>query len=525
MMMSKILFAPHVEIARGFAQMSALMATTLGPNRGVIWNRIGSGKPERLTDSGIIARRVTELNGVGENAGAMILRGAIMQMHERYLDGGALTATLALNLMESGSHMLAAGINPMALRSGIERAAAAAVDAIRVNARMVTSQDELAQVAYTATGDHELADVLGEMFEILGKQGAYVVDEYAAPLLDREYVEGGRWEARPAARELMPPASADLTLDQPLIFVTNDKIERLAQIRAALEAAISAPGKPPLLIIAREITGEALTALTLNHTRGTLTAAAVTPLSMGADVQADLVDISLLVGAQLADHAAGSAAESARGAWLGRARQVIVKRDSLTIIGGAGDLNAKQRRITELRTQLKQIKTPDDTWERLRLRIARLSGGLGILKIGAQTFHERDMRKEAAKKAVRVLETALDGGVAAGGGVAYLSAIPAANAVRGGSAEENAGVYLVRRALKAPFVQIACNYGRVHPYVALHDVQQEGATVGFDARTGTYAEMFDAGILDSVPILCAALETAASAAIMALTTGVVIVGK
>lgn len=520
---SRLIFAPHAPIARGFSQMGSLMSAVLGPEQGVIWNAIGTGKPESLTDAGVIARRVIEVAGDCENIGAMILRQAAMAMHERYLDGASITGTLAAAMLEGAQKLIAAGVNPMLLRRGIEQGVKTACAKMRADALPADSQTALENVANTAIRDPELAAVLSEMFDLLGSSGAYVVEEYAAPLIDRAYVEGGRWSARPASRDLMPPGGADLTLENPLIFVSDDKIERIEQIRPAVEMAVNLPDKPPLLIIARELSGEALKTLTINHVRGAITAAGVMLLSSGEAMREDLEDISMIVGAALAAQAIGTAPEMARPSWLGRARQVIVGRDTITLISGAGDRAVTARRASELRARLRAIREPNDQWERLRLRIARLSGGLGILKIGALTFQERDLKKALAKKAVRVLETALEGGVLPGGGTAYLNAIAAVESARHN--EESAGLMLVAHALRAPLLQLVHNHGELTPSVVLHDVMRMGGDAGFNVRTGKIGSMREAGLLDSAPILCAALETAASAAIMAMTTDVVIAGK
>jgi len=521
----KLIFQPRASIASGFSQLAALTAATLGPNRGVIWNAIGDGKPEALTDSGVIARRVTCLAGDAENTGAMIIRQAIMSMHERYLDGAAITATLAHALLQQAHRLIAAGINPMTLRRGIEQGLQAACASLMAQARPADTPHKLAHVALTATGDQALADILAEMFDLLGRTGAYVIDEYAAPLLDREYVEGGRWSARPASREFMPSA-ADLVLEQPLIFVSVDKIDRFDQIQPALEIALHAPGKPPLLIIASAVSGEALQALTLNHLRGTITASAALLLSSGDALSADLEDVAVITGAQLAAADRGSAPQHTRPTWMGRAQRAILKRDSLTLIGGNRDHAAAQRRVQALRTQARALIAADAAWEQLRLRIARLSGGMGILKIGALTFQERDERKARAKKAVRVLETALEGGVVPGGGVAYLNTIPSVIALKSpGDPESSAGLAVLLCALQAPFLQLVGQQGGVSPQAALHELARRGGDVVFDARTGEYLSCWDTGIIDSVPILCAALQTAVSAAIMALMTDVVIVER
>lgn len=539
-----VLFDPEdgvtAGIADGFAQLATLLAATLGPERGVIWHAVSAGKTEALRDSGVLARRITALSDPAQHTGAMLIRQAALTMHEQYLDGAALIATLAFALLNDARRLIAGGLNPMKLRQGIERGVAAAGAAIMAQAEAAESQETLTQVALTATADPELAAILGEMFDILGKHGAYVVEEYAAPLLDRAYVDGGRWGTRPLAREFMPPARTDLVLDQPLVFVCPDKLETLEQIQAALHFAIQQPGKPPLLIIGKQISGEAMHTLTLNHTRGAVTVAAVHLTGTGDNTTADLEDIALLTGARLAAAERGSPPQAARPDWFGQARQVIITRDSLTVIGGGGSRTDTQRRVTELRGQLRAVRTPDETWERLRLRLARLSGGMGVLKVGALTFQERDERKTRAKKAVRVLETVLDGGTVPGGGVAYLNAIPAvqdaetAEIASANDFEVRAGIALVARALEAPFLTLVAGYGGqagggdlVSPAVALHDRQQlhadAGADLGFDVRTGALVPLRAAGVLDSALILQAALTTAASAAIMALTTGVIVV--
>ncbi len=519
---TRLNFAPHEPLARGFSQMGCLMSTVLGPQQGVIWNAVGTGKPESLTDAGVIARRVTEVAGDCENIGAMIVRQGAMTMHERFLDGASLTGTLAAALLEGAGKLIAAGQNAMLLRRGIEHGVKAACAKLRADAFPADTQKILEHVAHTAIRDPELAAVLSEMFDLLGSTGAYVVEEYAAPLIDRAYVEGGRWSARPFSRDLMPPGGADLTLENPLIFVSDDKIERVDQIRAVIEIAVQMPEKPPLVIFARDLSGEALKVLTINHMRGAFTAAGVLLLSSGDALREDLEDVSLITGSTLASQATGTAPQGARPAWLGRARQVIVGRDTVTIISGAGERAVTARRVSELRTRIRGIREPNDQWERLRLRVARLSGGLGILKVGALTFQERDLKKALAKKAVRMLETVLEGGVLPGGGSAYLNAIPAVEAARD---EGDAGVMLVARALRAPLLQLVHNHGGVTPSVVLHDILQMGGDAGFDVTTGKIGSMREARILDSAPILCAALETAASAAIMAMTTDVVIAGN
>ncbi|MBZ0296248.1 MAG: hypothetical protein K8L99_27055 [Anaerolineae bacterium] len=512
------------KLARGIDQITHLMAATLGPNQGFILNQTGPGKPEQLTDSGVIARRLTELPVPAEDVGAMLVRGMAQQMHDRYQDGAATACVLAGSMVREATKMVVAGNNPMLLRRGMALAVEAANGALAHQCQMPQGQKMLKQIAMATIGDEELSDVLGEMFDVLGKYGAYMVEEYAAPHIDRDYIDGGRWRARPGSRQLMPANGVEQSLNNILVMVTDDQLDTFNKVRPALELAMRAPNKPPLLIITRGISGDALQALNLNVLQGKLNVAVAVSTVPTPRILEELEDMALLTGATVLSQATGRGPEHVRPNDLGRARQMRLDSDSLTLVGGAGDKTQMQRRAVELQNRLRRLDKPDEEWERLRLRVARLTGGLCILKVGAFTFKDRERLKELAKKAVRVLELALEEGVVPGGGAAYIDCIPAVLAARDQCAtpDEAYGVQVVARALETPLRQIVANHGEIHPPLAVSEVQARGAGYGFDAMTGTYRPMIEAGILDSRAVVQGALEAAYSAAAMAITTDVIV---
>lgn len=510
-------------LRQGFDELASLLAVTLGPTQGVVLNDQGNKSPEMLTDSGTIARRVLELPARGADAGAMTLRHMVWRVREQYGDGAATAAVLSQAMVQEAARLIAAGANPMMMRRGLERGVAAASQALQAQAQPATGQEMLSRLAAGITGDPDLGAVLGEMFDLLGEHAALTIEEFVAPYLEREYLDGGRWPARTASRLLMPHEGPDLTLQNPRILVVDQKLESLAQVQPALELIAAAPDKTPLLIVARELNGEALGALTLNNGQGKLTIGAATLTNFGF-LSDDLSDIALLTGAPVISELLGQPPERVTLASFGRARRAMLSREGLTLVGGAGEPREIRQRIAQLRSQLPRLSRTDTAWEGLRLRAARLAGGVGILKIGAYTHTERAWKQEQAKKAIRTLELALAEGVAPGGGVAYLACIPAVLATSSecASQDEGYGVAVVAKALEAPFKQIICNHGLIHPLVALHEVERLGPGYGFDVLTGQYVQMMTAGVQDCVGVIRGALEAAASAATMIITTEVLV---
>jgi chaperonin GroEL len=522
-----LIFSPHAleRINRGFTRMGDLFALTLGPTQGVIVNaRNGRSEPEFLTDSGTIAKRVLELPEQGENTGAMILRSMILELYKNYGDGASTASVLAAAIIQKAIPLIAAGANPMRMRRGLERGAAAALEALASQAQPLVGQELLTHFAIGATGDEELGRLLGEMFDVLGMDATVTVEEYYAPYLEREYLEGGRWTAHPVARGFLPDGKPEANLENPLVLVADQEIESIDHVRAVLELASQQTPKKPLLIVAKEVKGEALNALLLNFNRGILSIGAAVPAANLFAMNDELADIALLSGATLMASYTGRSLSNIMLADLGQARRVVFNREQLTIIGGGGNPALVRQRVSELRTQMKGLDRSQNDWEKLRLRTARLAGGVGVLKIGAYTEREREYKKELARKAVRMLDLAMTGGVVPGGGTAYLDCISAVQVVRSecGDEDEARGADVLVKSLSAPFLQIARNFGRVEPQVALSDVQQLGPGYGLDVRTGQYARMIEAGILDCANVMRGALAAAVSAANMVITTDIIV---
>ena len=522
-----LIFSPYAleRIALGFNRMADLFALTLGPTQGVIVNaRNGRSQPEFLTDSGTIAKRVIELPEQGENTGAMILRSMIQELYQNYGDGASTASVLAAAIIQKAIQLIAAGANPMRMRSGLERGLTAALEALTSQAQPLAGQELLTHFAIGVTGDDELGKLLGEMFDVLGMDATVTVEEYYAPYLEREYLEGGRWTARTAARGFLPEGKPEADLDNPLVLVADQEIESIDHVRAVLELASQQTPKRPLLIVAKDVKGEALTALLLNFNRGILALGAAVPAANLFPMSDELADIALLSGAVLMADYTGRSLSSVTLADFGQARRVVFNREQLTIVGGGGNPALVRQRVGELRAQMKGLDRSQKDWEKLRLRTARLAGGVGVLKIGAYTEREREYKKDLARKAVRMLDLAMTGGIVSGGGAAYLDCISVVQAVRPDCADEDEarGVDVLAKALPAPFLQIARNYGRVEPQVALFDVQQLGPGHGLDVRTGQYACMLEAGIFDCANVLRGALAAAVSAANMVITTDIIV---
>jgi chaperonin GroEL len=408
----------------------------------------------------------------------------------------------------------------MLIRRGIERGIIAAKQALVEQAAPIEGIAQLMHLAASVSGDSELSTLVVEMVDLLGPNAAFIVEEYAAPYLEREYVDGGRWTAVPAARGFLPEGQAELTLSNPYVLVVDEALSQVVHVRRALELAASDPTKPPILLLVRSISGAALDMLTINNHRGMLmiVAAVLTNTSTLSD---DLSDIALLSGAQVQSTVLGFPPQRMEMAYFGRVRRATLRRDSITLIGGAGDASLLQARITELRQRSATLNHTDDQWQRLRLRAGRLAGGIGIMKIGAHTDRERELRKHQALQTLSVLQQASSGGVVPGGGSAYVMCQRAVNAVQNACqhSDEAEGVKAVVKALSAPLLQIVQNHGTRHPPVVLEQVQRAwDRGYGFDARTNECGDLRCAGVWDSVAVMLGALDAAASAAIMLLTT-------
>ncbi|GCE13782.1 TCP-1/cpn60 chaperonin family protein [Tengunoibacter tsumagoiensis] len=511
-------------LKRGFETLATPIATTLGPSQRVVINAVTPSEIELLADTGTIARRFLELPNRGENIGAMLLRTMILQMHETYGDGAATATVLARAMLREGTRMTAAGMHSTLLKRGIERGVAIAQQQLDQQVQPVSGQEMLTKLSIALTGNEELGQIIGEMADVLGENAPIVIHDSEASHHDREYVSGGSWPGYPGERLLIPEGKAGLELQHPLILLINENVEELSQVQAALEFAVSLPEKPPLLLIARSIKGPARDALILNHTRGVLTIG-IGILSSGIMTSIeDMGDMAALTGARVLSEETGYSPKRFMPSYLGQARKATITHSNITIIDGSGEQQQIRTRMSEIKARIKQsLKEKKDSQEErefLRARLGRLAGGVGVLKLSSASDKESEDQKERVRNALRVIEDVREHGVVAGGGVAYLSCIKAIEqaALACSQPDEAAGIALVAKALSAPFLQIVQNFGRVYPPLALDEVQRLGAGYGFDARTGQYVSMLEAGIFDSAYVVRAALEAASSVATMALTT-------
>ncbi len=520
-----LLTSPQALLAlrRGFEKLATPLASTLGPSQRFVINEISRSEIELLNDSETIATRMIDIKERGENVGAMMLRNMVMQLHEKNGDGAATATVLAREMLRDGTRLLAAGVNPVIMRRGIERGVAIARQKLQEQALTIDGPEMFSGLATSMLGDPELGKIVGEMFDMMGDNPAFVVNDSDKPGVVREYASGGRWVAVPGDRLLVPEGKIGIEFHQPLVMVVDEELTTIDQVRNVLELVAGHPDKLPLVIVAREIKDAAREALVLNHIKGTLNVGVALLRSGLSALSDDMSDIALLTGARVFSSERGDLPRSVQWQDLGQARKISITTTTLLVVDGHGDQSAVRKRVAELRKKL-QSGTRDEDWDRERIRIGRLSGGVGVLKVGGVNEHDRDARKKQVNKVLRALEGVQAQGVIPGGGVGYLNCIEAiqkeaeACPVR----DEAAGLELVAKALIAPFAQIVQNSGGGYPPLVLAQVRASGSTYGFDGFHNDYPDMIERGIIDSVKTAIAALDAAASVATMAISTDMII---
>jgi chaperonin GroEL len=520
----KVVFAPQAlhQLAAGFDELASLLALTLGPNQGPIFNAREDGSVELLTDAGSIARRVVEVPDRCRNTGAMILRNLAWGMHEQYGDGAATAAVLARAIVREAQKRIEAGVAPVHIRGGLEHALSVALLQLDAQSEPATGQGVLAAVAIGITGDRELGSVLGEIVDFLGPNAAVTIEEYPIPFLDREYVEGAYWRAHPAARAMIPESTSEIILERPQIMLADQPLDEIEDIQPALELAVD--DKRDLLIIAPKVGDEVAQTFGLNRSRGVLSATAIVLNSVGHALTEDLDDIAILTdGCVLAD-IKGLPPRRIQREHFGTSRRVIVTRESLTIVDGAGDSTLIAILKSELERRLSSLSPNENGIDALEQRLARMNGGIAILKIGARIGMDLAHTRAEAEKAFRVVKGMVTDGVVPGGGVAYLNCIPALTAARQMCSipGEEHGVDVLASALSTPFRQIVRNHGGFNPELALAEVSGGECGRGLDVVTGQFIDMREQRLLDSSKVVRGSLQMAVSAAASLLTTSVVI---
>ena len=532
-------------LKEGFDLLGNLLSLTLGPTGGVILSTTEyRDAPEPLSDAAVIARRMLELPQKSQNVGAMLMRNLVWRVHQRVGDGSALTAVLATSILDYGARCLAAGANPLMIEKGISRGVKAAVAALKEVSKPIHDENELIAIAQAVTMQTELSVIIGEMFDILGEYGHVTVEKYMAPYLERSYLNGGVWKAALISPYLITAqATRKAILEDAWVVLYGDDISNPGELESLFELARAEnkSSKKPfnLLLCARNIKDEALNALVSAHTKAK--AQKETGFQFigtnfkrpGEIMFTDMDDLAVLTGANVIAPSRGRGLNGIKLSDLGRVRRVEASAEELLVVGGKGDANAIRNQIQTLKERLAYLhkdgglakKPGDDPIEELSIRVARLTGTAGVLKVGAATKTEREVLHQKAEKGIKAVKAALQGGVVPGGGTAYLHCLQAVESLEVENKEEEMGVNAVHQALEAPFLSILQNSRIDFAKVILEDIRSQGSEDVFDVLQKKIVPAREAGLLDPTLVLQAALETAASGAMLALSTAVIILKR
>lgn len=505
-------------LKRGVDTMARLIRVTLGPRARTvaIMPIVGTNRPPEILDDGAtIARRTLQLPHPFEDMGAMLIRQLACNMGDTLGDGSASAVVIAQSVLDASLKYIAAGGNAMFVKRGVEKALEVALRALEAQARPVETPDDLRRVAAAAVRDPRISALIGEIFDIIGRDGIVIVENGHGTTIDREYVEGIQWDKGWASPYLVTDNERmEANLDNPLVFVTDRFLSKTDDVLPILNCALQ-QGVTSLFMIAGDISGDALSTLVTNKQQNIITTVAVKAPGYGERRIRILEDIAVVTGGKLLSEDAGETPDAVTAENFGRAGRVWCNRDFFTVIAGTGNPRAIRRRIQQVKAEL---PTVTDEYERgkMRERLGKLSGGLAILKVGAPLEIERDEKKLQAEDAVAATRLAIEEGVVAGGGAALLACIPAVKALRL-EGDERVGVDIVLQALEAPTRQILLN-GGFSPNPLIAELLKRPAGYGFDVISGEIVDMWEAGIIDPLKVVRTALQTGVSSAVMALTT-------
>jgi len=503
----------------GVDRLASAVRVTLGPRgRNVVLDKKW-GAPS-ITNDGVTIAKEIELDDPWENLGAQLIKEVASKTNDVAGDGTTTATVLGHAMVKAGLQHVAAGANPMSLKRGIEKAVAAAVEEIKSQAREVESRDEIAHVAaISANNDPEIGEAVAEAMDKVGKDGVITVEESNTFGLELELVEGMQFDKGYISPYLVTDQDRmEAVLEDPFILLAQQKISNVRDLLPVLEKVMQA-GRP-LLIISEDVEGEALATLVVNKVRGTFRAAAVKAPGFGDRRKAMLQDMAILTGGQVISEEIGLKLESARLDMLGRARKVVVSKDNTTIVEGQGDAGEIKGRIEQIRAE---IERTDSDWDREKLqeRLAKLAGGVAVLKVGAATEVELKEKKHRIEDSVSATRAAVEEGIVPGGGATLLRARKAVEGLDL-SGDESAGARIVLEALKAPLWWIAHNAG-FEGGVVVEKVAEQKPGHGLDAASGDYVDLLKQGIIDPVRVTRAALENAGSIAGLLLTTEATVV--
>lgn len=523
-MAKQIMFSEDARRAmlRGVDVLANAVKVTLGPKgRNVVLEK-KFGSP-LITNDGVTIAKEIELEDAFENMGAQLVKEVATKTNDVAGDGTTTATVLAQALIREGLKNVTAGANPMVIRKGIEKAVRAAVEELQAISKPIEGKQSIAQVAAISAADDEVGQLIAEAMEKVGNDGVITVEESKGFATEMEVVEGMQFDRGYISPYMITDTDKmEAVLDDPFIMITDKKISNIQEILPVLEKVVQ-QGRP-LLMIAEDVEGEAQATLVVNKLRGTFTCVAVKAPGFGDRRKAMLQDIAVLTGGQVITEELGLELKSATISQLGRARQVRVTKENTIIVDGNGDKKDIGARIAQIRVQLEETTSEFDK-EKLQERLAKLAGGVAVIKVGAATETELKERKLRIEDALNSTRAAVQEGIVSGGGTALVNVLKAVEAVIGQvSGDEKTGVNIVIRALEAPVRTIAENAG-LEGSVIVERLKKEPVGIGFNAASGEWVNMFEAGIVDPAKVTRSALQNAASVAAMFLTTEAVIADK
>jgi len=508
---------------RGVDILANAVKVTLGPKgRNVVLDK-SYGAP-RITKDGVTVAKEIELADKFENMGAQMIREVATRTSDQAGDGTTTATVLAHAIVREGVKAVAAGLNPMDLKRGIDTAVEAVVEDIKKRSKKVSTNDEIAQVGtVSANGDEEVGRMLAKAMQKVGNEGVITVEEAKSLETELDVVEGMQFDRGYISPYFITNAEKMVCeLEDPYILIHEKKLSTLTSLLPLLEAVVQS-GKP-LLIIAEEVEGEALATLVVNKLRGGLKVAAVKAPGFGDRRKAMLEDIAILTAGQLISEDLGIKLENVTLNMLGRAKRVRVEKENTTIIDGAGKKQDIQGRIAQIKAQIEET-TSDYDREKLQERLAKLAGGVAIIRVGGATEVEVKERKDRVDDAMHATRAAVEEGIVAGGGAALLYATKALTRLKPENDDQKVGIDIVRRALQTPLRQIAENSGTDGSIVVGKLLESTDTNRGFDAQTGQYVDMLKAGIIDPTKVVRLALQDAASVAGLLVTTEAMVAEK
>ena len=521
-MAKEILFNEEARraLGRGVDQLANAVKVTLGPKgRNVVLDK-KFGSPT-ITNDGVTIARDIELPDPFENMGAQLVKEVATKTNDVAGDGTTTATVLAQAMIQEGMRNVAAGANPMILKKGIETAVKTLVEEIKKRSIKVSGKAEIAQVASVSAADEEIGGLIAEAMEKVGNDGVITVEESKGLQTALNVVEGMQFDRGYISPYMVTdPDRMEAVMDNPFILITDRKISAIADMLPTLEKVVKV-GKE-LLIIAEDVEGEALATLVVNRLRGTFKAVAVKAPGFGDRRKAMLEDIAILTGGTVITEDMGRKLDSVELEDLGTARQVRITKDETTIIDGVGDKDVISKRVSQIRAQVEETTSEFDR-EKLQERLAKLSGGVAVIEVGAATEVEMKDKKLRIEDALNATRAAVEEGIVAGGGTTFIDIIPALNTLEA-TGDVQTGINLVKRAVEEPLRQIAYNAG-LEGSVVVEKVKNTDSGIGFNALTEEYIDMVKAGIVDPAKVTRSALQNAASIASLVLTTETIVADK